>query len=91
MGSVVAVGLRSGHHFSKTPSLCIRLLPGLGVEGDAHMGRRVKHAYDVRRDANKPNLRQVHLIHKGLFDELRAMGFVVHPGRTWRERHHIRR
>jgi MOSC domain-containing protein YiiM len=66
MGSVVAVGLRSGHHFSKTPSLCIRLLPG--------------RAYDVRRDANKPNLRQVHLIHKELFDELRATGFVVRPG-----------
>jgi hypothetical protein len=48
MGSVVAVSLRSGHHFSKTPSLGIRLLTGLGVAGDAHMGATVKHRWRVR-------------------------------------------
>ncbi len=41
MGSVVAVSARSGHHFSKTPALSIRLLTGLGVAGDAHMGETV--------------------------------------------------
>jgi MOSC domain-containing protein YiiM len=80
MGLVVAVSQRAGHHFSKTPSLGIRLLTGLGVAGDAHMGTTVKHRSRVRRDPTQPNLRQVHLIHAELFDELRSMGFVVNPG-----------
>jgi MOSC domain-containing protein YiiM len=80
MSSVVAVSLRAGHHFSKTPNLGIRLLKGLGVSGDAHMGETVKHRSRVRKDPTQPNLRQVHLIHAELFCELRAKGFVVHPG-----------
>jgi MOSC domain-containing protein YiiM len=79
MGSVVAVSSRIGHHFSKTPALSIRLLRGLGIAGDAHMGERVKHRSRVRRDPAQPNLRQVHLIHIELFDELRAKGFAVQP------------
>jgi MOSC domain-containing protein YiiM len=79
MGSIVAVSLRSGHHFSKTPSLSIRLLRGLGVAGDAHMGETVKHRSRVRKDPTQPNLRQVHLIHAELFDELRTKGFAVKP------------
>jgi MOSC domain-containing protein YiiM len=76
---VIAVSQRDGHHFSKTPSLCIRLLTGLGVAGDAHMGTTVKHRSRVRRDPTQPNLRQVHLMHAELFDELRAKGFSVQP------------
>jgi MOSC domain-containing protein YiiM len=79
MGSVIAVSSRTGHHFSKTPSLSIRLLKGLGVAGDAHMGETVKHRSRVRKDPTQPNLRQVHLMHTELFDELRAKGFVVQP------------
>lgn len=77
MGNVLAVSARSGHHFSKTPALSIRLLTGLGVAGDAHMGETVKHRSRVRKDPTQPNLRQVHLIHAELFDELRGKGFVV--------------
>jgi MOSC domain-containing protein YiiM len=77
---VAAVSLRRGHHFSKTPQLSIRLLKGLGVEGDGHMGALVKHRYDARRDPTRPNLRQVHLIAEELFDALRDKGFVVQPG-----------
>jgi MOSC domain-containing protein YiiM len=80
MSSVIAVSLRAGHHFSKTPGLSIRLLTGLGVAGDAHMGETVKHRSRVRKDPTQPNLRQVHLIHAELFGELRAKGFAVHPG-----------
>jgi MOSC domain-containing protein YiiM len=80
MSSVVAVSLRSGHHFSKTPCLVIRLLTGLGVDGDAHLGETVKHRSRVRKDPTQPNLRQVHLLHVELFDELRAKGFDVKPG-----------
>ena len=77
---VVSVSLSPGHHFSKTPTLGIRLLRGLGVEGDAHMGATVRHRYKLRQDPTQPNLCQVHLIHTELFDELRGRGFVVHPG-----------
>lgn len=80
MGSVIAVSLRAGHHFSKTPGLGIRLLTGLGVAGDAHMGTTVKHRSRVRKDPSAPNLRQVHLMHAELFDELRRKGFLVQPG-----------
>jgi MOSC domain-containing protein YiiM len=79
-GRVVAVCAAKVHHFSKPPLLSIRLLAGLGVEGDAHAGATVKHRSRVARDPTQPNLRQVHLIHAELFDELAAAGFDVAPG-----------
>lgn len=80
MAVVTAVSLRKGHHFSKTNALSIRLLKGLGVDGDAHMGERVRHRSRVANDPHQPNLRQVHLIHEELFDELAPKSFVVRPG-----------
>jgi MOSC domain-containing protein YiiM len=80
MGGVVAVSLHAGHHFSKTLNPAIHLLAGLGVAGDAHMGETVKHRSRVRKNPTEPNLRQVHLIHAELFDELRGKGFAVGPG-----------
>jgi MOSC domain-containing protein YiiM len=65
---------------SKPGQLWIRLLAGLGVEGDAHSGATVKHRSRVTRDPSKPNLRQVHLIHGELLDELALRGFSVAPG-----------
>jgi MOSC domain-containing protein YiiM len=58
----------------------IRLLAGLGVEGDAHLGETVKHRSRVARDPTQANLRQVHLVHAELYDQLRASGFAVAPG-----------
>jgi MOSC domain-containing protein YiiM len=40
----------------------------------------VKHRSRVRRDPKQPNLRQVHLVHAELHDELRASGFVLYAG-----------
>ncbi len=79
-GSVTAVSRSKSHSFSKAPEMSIRLLAGLGVEGDAHMGETVKHRSRVRVDPTQPNLRQVHLIHAELHEELKAKGFAVHPG-----------
>lgn len=78
--SVVAVSCAATHEFSKPLRSSIRLLAGLGVEGDAHLGVTVKHRSRVKRNPDAPNLRQVHLIHAELFDELRAAGFEVAPG-----------
>ena len=80
MPTILAVSLRRGHHFSKSPALSIRIVEGLGVEGDGHAGVTVKHRSRVRRDPTQPNLRQVHLIQAELFDELAAKGFTVQPG-----------
>ncbi|MGH3554969.1 MAG: MOSC domain-containing protein, partial [Mycobacterium sp.] len=38
------------------------------------------HRSRVARDPSQPNLRQVHLIHTELHDELRAAGFTVTAG-----------
>lgn len=79
-GEVIAVSRSAGHTMSKPNEERIRLLTGLGVDGDAHMGTTVKHRSRVRRDPTQPNLRQVHLIHTELHDELRAGGFDISPG-----------
>jgi MOSC domain-containing protein YiiM len=78
-GLVVAVARDGEHRFSKTAAPTIRLLTGLGVEGDAHCGVTVRHRSRVKRDPTQPNLRQVHLIHAELIDELVAAGFEVGP------------
>jgi MOSC domain-containing protein YiiM len=77
---VIAVSRSASHSFSKRSELVIRLVAGLGVEGDAHQGETVKHRYAARKNPDAPNLRQVHLLHEELFDELRAAGFALRPG-----------
>lgn len=79
-GIVAAVSRSPTHTLTKPTADRIRLLTGLGVEDDAHQGVTVKHRSRVARDPTQPNLRQVHLIHAELFDELRAAGFDVAPG-----------
>jgi MOSC domain-containing protein YiiM len=76
----MTVGAGKWHSFSKSLQSEITILAGLGVEGDAHMGETVKHRSRVAVDPSQPNLRQVHLMHAELFDELRSKGFNVGPG-----------
>jgi MOSC domain-containing protein YiiM len=79
-GKVVSVSLSASHSFSKPVAESIRLLTGLGVEGDAHCGALVKHRYHVRKDPTRPNRSQVHLLQSELFGELAAKGIVIAPG-----------
>ena len=79
-GIVIAVSQSPTHSFSKSNQGSINLLAGLGVEGDAHMGEKVQHRSRVAKDPNQPNLRQVHLIHAELHEELRERGFDVSAG-----------
>lgn len=79
-GIVLAVSASPTHTLSKPNGASIRLLTGLGVEDDAHAGVTVKHRSRVARDPSQPNLRQVHLIHAELHEELRAAGFDVSAG-----------
>lgn len=79
-GTVEAVSVSPGHTMSKPNHESIHLMEGLGVEGDAHMGETVKHRSRVARDPTQPNLRQVHLIHAELHDQLRVQGFDLAAG-----------
>src|ERR1051326_2186226 len=76
---VVAVSSNPRHTMAKANQASIRLVKGIGVEGDAHAGITVKHRSRVARDPSQPNLRQVHLIHAELHDELRPAGFATAP------------
>ena len=77
---VTAVSRSADHGPPKRVCERITLLAGLGVEGDAHMGSTVKHRSRVRRDPTQPNLRQVHLIHSELHEELGDAGFEIAAG-----------
>ena len=81
MAIISAVCLNEKRGFGKTPCGMIRLIPGLGVEGDIHAGETVRHVSRMKIDPHQPNLRQVHLIHEELFAELAAAGFTVSAGR----------
>jgi MOSC domain-containing protein YiiM len=79
-GSVFSVSASPRHGFSKAVRQTITLVKDCGIEGDAHAGALVKHRYLARWRPSLPNERQVHLIDKALFAELRREGFDVHPG-----------
>jgi MOSC domain-containing protein YiiM len=68
------------HSMAKNNVDSIMLLAGHGVAGDAHSGVTVRHRSRVARDPSQPNLRQVHLIHAELHDQLAAEGFLVAAG-----------
>jgi MOSC domain-containing protein YiiM len=78
--SVIAVSRDSEHRFSKPVVDAIVLIEGWGIEGDTHAGVTVQHRSRVARDPTQPNLRQVHLIHAELFDEVASAGYHVEPG-----------
>lgn len=80
-GTVKAVSRSPEYTFAKPNRDRIRLLAGLGVEGDVHAGVTVRHRSRVARDPSLPNLRQVHLMHDELHEELRAEGYAVDGGR----------
>ncbi len=79
-GIVTAVSRSATHTLIKPNKDFIRLVAGLGVDGDAHQGEMVKHRSRAARDPEEPNLRQVHLIHSELHDHLEHAGFAVSAG-----------
>lgn len=79
-GRVIAVHAGPTHAFSKQALQSIELVAGEGVLGDAHRGATVRHRSRVARDPTQPNLRQVHLMHSELFEELARVGYSIAPG-----------
>ncbi|MEW1698263.1 MOSC domain-containing protein [Streptomyces sp. NPDC093249] len=80
VATVTTVSSNDTYTFTKPNRERITLVAGLGVEGDVHAGVTVKHRSRVAQDPTQPNLRQVHLIHAELFDEVAEAGFEVAPG-----------
>jgi MOSC domain-containing protein YiiM len=78
--NIIALASDAAHRFSKEPRQSLTLLAGLGAEGDAHAGRTVQHLSRLAKNPEAPNLRQIHLIHAELFDELAGQGFAIAPG-----------
>jgi MOSC domain-containing protein YiiM len=79
-GTIAAVSSNDTYSFAKPNRPGITLVAGLGVAGDVHAGTTVKHRFRMKQDPSQPNLRQVHLIHEELFEEVRAAGFEVAAG-----------
>ena len=79
-GVVTHLHLSSGHSFSKRSQSTVRLVAGMGVEGDSHFGATVQHRSRVQADPSQPNLRQVHLLSAELLDEVNRTGREVGPG-----------
>jgi MOSC domain-containing protein YiiM len=77
---VIAVSQDDVHRFSKPVVDEVTLVAGWGIEGDAHAGTTVQHRSRVARDPSQPNLRQVHLLHAEVFDDVAEAGFRVEPG-----------
>ncbi|MDJ0339359.1 MOSC domain-containing protein [Cryobacterium sp. PH31-O1] len=79
-GTVISVSRDDVHRFSKPVVSSIRLLAGIGVEGDCHAGATVQHLYEKKRNPLAPNLCQVHFLAAELFDALVPSGYLVAPG-----------
>ncbi|MFF7678476.1 MOSC domain-containing protein [Actinacidiphila glaucinigra] len=79
-GRVTAVSRNATYSFSKPHRESVTLLAGLGVEGDVHAGGTIRHQFRMTYEPDLPNLRQVHLMHEELFDELARKGFDVSAG-----------
>ncbi|MEU2133877.1 MOSC domain-containing protein [Streptomyces sp. NPDC018352] len=79
-GRITAVSRNAVYSFSKPNHASITLLAGLGVEGDVHAGETIRHQFRMTYEPDLPNLRQVHLMHEELFEELALKGFEVSAG-----------
>jgi len=77
---VHSLSISEQHTFSKNVLDEVEVIAGIGIKGDAHAGKTVKHRSRVAKDPTQPNLRQIHLIHLELLSELAAKGYHVKPG-----------
>ena len=78
--SVLSVALSARHTFSKTPQARIEVVADRGVRGDAHFGATVKHRSRVGKNAQAPNLRQVHLMPVEILEQIGIADHLIKPG-----------
>ena len=77
--TVLSVNSKDAPGVGKIPRESVTLVAGHGVEGDYHAGANVRHRSRAAANPDEPNLRQVHLMHAELFDELAPLGIRVEP------------
>jgi MOSC domain-containing protein YiiM len=77
---IVSVSRCQSHRLSKPVAAEVRLVAGVGVEGDCHAGATVQHRSRLARGPAPANLRQAHLFPEELLETLRGRGFRVGPG-----------
>ena len=77
---VIALSISPQHTMHKFARPSVMLIEGIGVEGDAHAGEKVKHRSRVAKNPDQPNLRQVHLVAQELIEQLQKDGFPVVAG-----------
>ncbi len=78
--TVVSVSSKETPGVGKIPRDSVMLVADHGVEGDYHAGAHVRHRSRAAKTPDLPNIRQVHLMHAELFDELATYGITVTPG-----------
>lgn len=77
---VQSTHLSPSHTFGKAYHPQLKLITGIGVEGDCHSGATVKHTSHYAKDPSAFNLRQVHLMPYELLQELASQGYAIRPG-----------
>lgn len=79
-GTVVAVCCSTNPGLPKPPVDEIHLLAGLGVEGDYHAGKFVRHRSIAKRHPDLPNRRQVLIVDLTTYRELATKDIQIGPG-----------
>ncbi len=80
MGKVIAVCRNREPGLPKPVVKHIYLLEDLGVEGDYHAGKYVRHRYLAKKDPNRRNMRQVLIVNIDAYHELEQKGITLGPG-----------
>jgi MOSC domain-containing protein YiiM len=78
--TIISVNSKETPGVGKIPRESVMLVANHGVEGDYHAGATVRHRSRAAVTPDLPNVRQVHLMHAELFDELAPLGIAVTPG-----------
>ena len=79
-GCVVAVCRNPDPGLPKPVVKHIYLLEDLGVEGDYHAGKYVRHRYLAKKNPTRRNMRQVLIVDVNAYRELEQNGITLGPG-----------
>jgi MOSC domain-containing protein YiiM len=79
-GAVVAVCLKAEPGLPKIQAEAIQLIADLGVSGDYHAGKLVRHRYLAKKDPTRPNVRQVLLVDTSILAEVLTHGITLKAG-----------
>lgn len=79
-GRIIAVCRSANPGLPKPPVDEVHLLAGLGVEGDYHAGKLVRHRSIAKRHPDLPNRRQVLIVDTSTYTELTTNNIHIEPG-----------